>query len=654
MTNLLKKFLFLLLIFFQSCAYEDKKEALKEGLDLSKTPWLLALDDNPDYSKPEYPVKGWSEVEIPSNIREIDPSHRGSFWLRKNFEINPSAINTNLSLNLGKVYEKDEVYLNGKLIGINGKRPDDIEQSEYAYNRIRNYPIPANVLVSGNNTIAIRITSNFHNYAGIIAGENGISTLSGASEFVFYEALIDAVFLSAFLFIGIFFFINYVKMPEMKEYLSFSLFIIIFSGYDFCRNEFRFLISNKFLIFKFFEYVFLYNIPFAYILFFQRFFHAKEIPRQRLYFIFNLLFPILFLIIRDPSLWSIITSIWIYHVPIILIYTGYLTYEKIKEKNYDAYLYGIALLYFFYGVVKEVLLEKGLLHGDSSIDSALLFYVFMITLLLRFRFLKLKLDLQKRFDQLTEIDRLREKLFEYMNLIILTPIESTLQLIRAIKADSKIYSSEQMQIIEKHNKEIDHSLDDILELSRLEVKPDSPLKDTVNFVDFIKSIIPDGEITYTIKVDPNFQINNTLDLVNSLMIRIIDFTGFKNFTSKDLILTSDLKDHLHFRFMFYNKEHRNTIQLFRQLNDKRIKDLQTVQWAIIKEILRLLEGKLEMGLINKKYLRVDLELKALPLELPESTVELETPSKPFNINIKDSFETLKFKLQNIKLPKWKK
>jgi len=616
----------LIVLFFLGCSSASKENSLIEVLDLSGDGWTLILDDNPDYSKPETEVSG-EVIDLPKNIRFVDENFTEVFWLHKTFRVDVSSHKKNLSLVLGRIYERDEVYINGRLIGINGRRPDDLIQNEHAYNRMRIYPIPADVLNTETNTLSIHIQSQFKNYAGILSGPIGIGYIQDSGNYIFYAGLVDLVYFAIFLFLGIFFLIQYIKLPEFGEYFTFSLFVLVFSLFEFCKSELRFLISNNFLVFKFFEYLFLYNIPSLYLLFLQSFFKLEKFKHQNAYFLLNALIPIVLLLFRQPALWSLILSYWSYHLILPAGYSAYISFKKLREENKENFtskvpyiLFFLGMLYFVYAVLKEILIEKGYMNLKSSIDTSLLFFIFCITLALRFKFIILKLDIKRRFEQLQEFDRLREKLFQYMNKILMPYIESSLQLIRSMKADFSSYSKENVERIEKNFKEVDNSLDDILELSRLEVKKDSPLKDTVNFVDFIRTIIPEGEITYTIKVDPAFQIHNTLDLVNSLIIRIIDFSGFKNFTSKDLILTSDLKNHLHFRFMFYQKDSKKTQMLYRELSSKSIENIQQVRWAIIKEILRLLEGKLEMALINKKYLRVDFELQALPLE-PKSIVE---------------------------------
>ena len=657
----MKKYFSLLLIILclLSCSAHEKQDSVTEIINLSGNDWYATFEDNPEFSNPEFQTVSWTEVTQPSNLRKLDGAYKGVIWIRKTFDLDPTNIKRNIAFSSGKMYDYDEVYLNGVLIGQNGRRPGDPQGTQYAFNRHRLYPIPLNLILQGNNTIAIKIKSDFKNYAGIISGEIGIASIHSANDYFTYESQSELLYLIAFVFIGIFFFINYIKMKDFREYLAFSIFIIMFSLYEFCKNEIRFWVIDSFLTFKYIELIILYNIPFFYINFFQIFFKTPKLKYQNYYFITNFLIALIFLFFKNPDLWTTITSLWSFHLVLPLGYSGYITFLKIKEKKIDSILYFIALLYFTFGVIKELLIEKGIINTASSIDNALLFFILIVSIALRYRFIELKINIQKRFDQLNEIDNLRENLFDYLNQLLMPTIESSLQSIRIMKVDSTLFARENIDKINLQLGGIDNSLDDILELSRLEVKRDSPLKDTVNFIDFIKTIIPEGEITYTIKVDPAFQINNTLDLINSLMIRIIDFSGFKNFTSKDLIITSDLKDHLHFRFMFYNKEPRITQNLYKQLSDKNFTSIEVVRWAIIKEILRLLEGKLEMGLINKKYLRIDFELQALPLhkeskleKMSDSNNDKDGSGKPSWKNFSD-WKNIKIKIPAIKLPQLK-
>ncbi|HMV41210.1 MAG TPA: 7TM diverse intracellular signaling domain-containing protein [Leptospiraceae bacterium] len=637
------KFVLLILLFFLGNCYAPSEDLITEVLDLSESEWHVDFEDNAEYASPEFSHQSWQAVEVPGNLRLLDSSHRGVFWMRKSFELDAENFTSALALTLGKIYDRDEVYLNGKIIGINGKSPDDIQQNEVAYGRLRIYTIPAGLIRKGTNVVAIKINSNFRAYAGIVSGPVGISTLESASSYLIQHAVDDVIFAAVYLFIGVFFIISFTKMKEMKEYLAFSIFIISFSILHFVRNEFRFEFANNFLVFKYIESALILNMPFFYIQFFQSFFKLSKIKYQNYYFLLNLGLSIVFLAIPNYVFWNNFINIWVINIILILGYSLYVSIQKAKEKDRDAIIYSIALVYFIYSVLKEIFLERGYIQGQSSIEASVLFYILLVTIALRLRFIVLKIKIQNRFEQLKEIDQLREKIFLYMDRILSPSIDESILMTRALKNNNNPEAvAETIPKIQVIYSEMQNSLDDILELSRLEVMSEPLSKETVDFVDFIRTILAMADVTYTIKVDDKFQIHNSLDLINSLIIRLIDFTGFKDISSIDLIVTSDLKNHLHFRFMLYSVDHKKTQKLYKQLNDFTVGgNINSVRWAIINEILRLLDGHLEMRLINKKYVRIDFELQALPLEE-------EKVSKP-----KFDFKIPKLKF-NIKLPTFKK
>lgn len=625
-------------LFVLGNCYAPSEELSTEIINLAETEWQVDFEDNAEYANFDFSHQNWQAVEVPGNLRTVDSSHRGIFWMRKSFELDAENFTSALALTLGIIYDRDEVYLNGKIIGINGKSPEDIHQNEVAFGRLRIYSIPPGLLRKGNNVLAVKINSNFRAYAGIVSGPVGIATLESATSFIIQNSVDDTIFEAVYLFIGIFFVISFLKMKEMKEYLAFSIFIISFSILLFTKNEFRFEFSHNFLVFKYLESALILNMPFFYVQFFQSFFKLSKIKYQNYYFLLNLAFCVLFLVIPNYVFWNNFINIWVINILLILGYSLYVSIQKVKEKDRDAIIYSVALVYFIYSVIKEVFLLRGYIQGQSSIEASVLFYILLVTMALRLRFIFLKIKIQNRFEQLTEIDQLREKIFLYMDRILSPSIDESILTTRALKNNNNPQAvKESLSKIQVIYDEMQYSLDDILELSRLEVMAEPLSKETVDFVDFIRTILAMANVTYTIKVDDKFQIHNSLDLINSLIIRLIDFTGFKDISSIDLIVTSDLKNHLHFRFMLYSLDHKKTQKLYKQLNDFTVGgNIHSVRWAIIKEILRLLDGHLEMKLINKKYVRIDFELQALPLEqekVEKPKFELKLPKLKFNFKM---------------------
>lgn len=650
---MMKKIL-ILITFLLYCNSPTKELKAGKLIDLSGSEWFISFEDNPEFAKPEFNSSAWETVDIPGNIRNFDSSSRGIFWLIRNFDLFEANFANTQALNLGKIYDRDEVYLNGVLIGINGKSPSDLVQNEVAYGRPRVYAIPPRILKQGTNRIAIKINSNFRSYGGVVVGMVGISSLELATNSILQNSLDDAIYEFIYLFVGIFFIISYIKLKELKEYLYFSIFLISFALFQFTRNEFRFGIGNYFLVFKFLENLILLNMPFFYTLFFQEFFKLPKLKYQNYYFVFNALLSLL-LFIPNYVFWTDLLSIWSFNIILVLGYSLYISLNKAMEKpysnNWEAILYSFALFIFIINVFWEILFQRGFITTDSGIENSVLFYILVVTVCLRLKFILLKVKIQKRFEQLKEIDMLREKIFLYMDRILSGVIDESIMITRALKNNLNPQSTvETVSKVQFNYAEIQLALDDILELSRLEVMSEPASKETVNFNDFITVILSLAKITYTIRVNEKFEIYNSLDLINSLIIRLIDFSGFKDISSNDLIVTSDLRNHLHFRFMLYSNNYSKTQKLYKQLNDyQKGKNIHTVRWAIIKELLRLLDGNLEMKLINKKFLRIDFSLKALPIEKDDS---IQIPKIPkLNLN---QLKNLKLNEIKWKFPKFKK
>jgi len=274
----------------------------------------------------------------------------------------------------------------------------------------------------------------------------------------------------------------------------------------------------------------------------------------------------------------------------------------------------------------------------------------------------MKRKLLMRFDRLKEADSLREKIFFYMDAMISQPLTQMKEKLREYR-ESKDKTKEKALIKEvtQIHTSIDSVMDDIIELSRLEVMKEVPFKDQVNFVSFINDVIPDEKITYSIKVHPETEIYNSLDLVNSIVVRLVDFPPFTEFSHNDLIITQDLKGNVHFRFLLFHSNPKVTNRLYNEM----IENYQAltpnkVKWAIIQEIVRLLDAKIDFKIIKKKYLKIDLGLLASAPEektkvSPVVNVEIPKPGnqkEDWRVTLKRIWD--KLKTIQIKLPSSKK
>jgi hypothetical protein len=140
------------LIGFSACSITAQEKEKRVSLNGD---WSFNLGDNMKFAKPEYDDSDWEKIYVPSNWhREGFRNYHGFAWYRKKISIDFNDKDA-LYLELGKIDDVDEVYLNGNLIGRTGGFPPDYFT---AWNYDRRYLLPAEYLNrNGKNVIAVRV-----------------------------------------------------------------------------------------------------------------------------------------------------------------------------------------------------------------------------------------------------------------------------------------------------------------------------------------------------------------------------------------------------------------------------------------------------------------------------------------------------------------
>jgi sialate O-acetylesterase len=135
--------------------------------------WQFKKGSNSKYRDPEYDDSDWEKIIVPSFWdNQGYRSYDGSAWYRKSFnlEFTPDD-NKKYYLLLGKIDDYDVAYFNGTEIG----RTDDGKPfgSSESYRKLRIYEIPFDLLLSGRNVIAVKVTDEGLE-GGIYKGPIGI------------------------------------------------------------------------------------------------------------------------------------------------------------------------------------------------------------------------------------------------------------------------------------------------------------------------------------------------------------------------------------------------------------------------------------------------------------------------------------------------
>jgi sialate O-acetylesterase len=91
----------------------------------------------------------WPVMSLPTQFEKVIGEFDGAIWFRKTFDVPHNMTGKELILSLGPVDDMDRTYFNGKLIGST--------EVSGAWQNDRNYDIPASLVKSGSNMIAVRV-----------------------------------------------------------------------------------------------------------------------------------------------------------------------------------------------------------------------------------------------------------------------------------------------------------------------------------------------------------------------------------------------------------------------------------------------------------------------------------------------------------------
>ncbi len=118
--------------------------------------WKFELGDDMRRADLNFNDDRWNEIYVPSTWEDEGyPGYDGFAWYRKHFRVSSSWMSEDIILEMGKIDDADEVYVNGQLVGAMGSFPPNYSS---AYDAERSYSIPQGLLKPGeDNVIAVRV-----------------------------------------------------------------------------------------------------------------------------------------------------------------------------------------------------------------------------------------------------------------------------------------------------------------------------------------------------------------------------------------------------------------------------------------------------------------------------------------------------------------
>ncbi len=121
-----------------------------------KGKWLMEIGDNSGWADPEWNDEHWREISVPGSWEDQGfPDYDGYAWIRFHFRLGETVEPQDFALELGRIDDVDETYINGTRLGSSGGFPPNYQTHYY---QPRRYYLPSELLKYDEmNVLAIRI-----------------------------------------------------------------------------------------------------------------------------------------------------------------------------------------------------------------------------------------------------------------------------------------------------------------------------------------------------------------------------------------------------------------------------------------------------------------------------------------------------------------
>jgi signal transduction histidine kinase len=254
-----------LLLLAPSAAAEVVVHDLARPADLTG-PWKFRAGDDPAWAAPDISDAGWSEIQVARPWgRQGYRGYAGVAWYRVHVRLPPAALRAPrpaLGWTVGLVDSSYEAYAGGLRLGGVGALPP---HARMEYDRTRTYPIPGEAIgADGALVLALRVWKSPIKDANLGGPYHGAFLIGRLEDLARREVVgeVPSLVLSVlFLVVGIYHLQLHRRRPELTEYLWFGITAAVSGLYTFLRSQWKYALSERFLLLKELEYFTLFITP---------------------------------------------------------------------------------------------------------------------------------------------------------------------------------------------------------------------------------------------------------------------------------------------------------------------------------------------------------------------------------------------------------
>jgi signal transduction histidine kinase/CheY-like chemotaxis protein len=365
--------------------------------------WKFKTGDDLRWADPGFDDSSWQEIEVPIPWgRQGHYAYSGFAWYRKKIRIDPEKLGSLYpGITLSYVDSSYEIYAGGQKIGGIGALPPSPKME---YDRIATFTIPQHSITKdGLLVLSIRVWKSPEKdlyLGGLYEGKFMLGSVEWLVHQQFLEQ-IPALLLSAiFFFVGLYHLHLFLRRRNLKEYLWFGL----LSGfnaafYTFLRSQWRFVLTDNFMLLKELEYLSAFLFLPIFIQFLWSILNRSISLPLRVYQFFHIAVAIVCL---TPGLKLNLVLLPIWEVAVILFIplAVFLIIKNALKGNPESRTIAIGMIITIGTVLNDIAVDRTLIQSPRLMPYG--FAVFVLSM---------AVSLSNRFNRVySELDALRTDL----------------------------------------------------------------------------------------------------------------------------------------------------------------------------------------------------------------------------------------------------
>ncbi|OQY39013.1 MAG: hypothetical protein B6229_04625 [Spirochaetaceae bacterium 4572_7] len=336
-------------------------ESFNTQTEISGKNIKVFIGDTPIFKDIDFDDTQWHVTSFPLTKKDYLYTGTNSddiLWYRIHLKF-PSELPTKtIGINLGKIANIDETYINGKVIGSSGsfKNPE-----KNAFNKTRIYQIPTSYILPGvDNVLAIKVKNTYRADELPGQGRYYIGDYDSMKSNFLTKGYSDLIFTIVYIVLFTYFLLLYSKRTKEIENLFYSLFSLTFSIYSFCRSDIKYEIIDNILLLQKLEFGSMFLSIALLMAFIITYYKQKHKLYHYIYYVFTIICLIVLIFLKNHEVWywlnvNIVQYTWL--LPIVTIFWILL---KNFRKSIDSRIMSLSFGIIALGVLHDMLYSRGI------------------------------------------------------------------------------------------------------------------------------------------------------------------------------------------------------------------------------------------------------------------------------------------------------